>query len=173
MTALTKMPSRIGGVVLVAAAVGLTAGLAPASGAPAPNGSILTIEQDPTNPERYLLAMQGTFPMGEYEAHGFINNINSGKYPGGLVFHLYGDDEGDERGNYLIPHRFYPGAGHEPKGYLYAAAEGIRYRRTITVPKYALDEDDGVDEIYAEAKFLDANSEVRGQQFSSVVAREF
>jgi hypothetical protein len=41
------------------------------------------------------------------------------------------------------------------------------------VPKHALDEDDGVDEIYAEAKFLDASSELRGHQFSNLIAREF
>jgi hypothetical protein len=171
MTALKNIPSLIGGSLLVAATIAATAGVAPASAAPPPSGATLTIEQDPTLAGRVLVAVQGTFPMGEYEAHGFINNINSGKYPGGTIIHIFGDDDG--RDNYLIPHHLYPGAGYKPNGHLFAAAEGIRYRRVIPVLKSALNEDDGSDEIYAEAKFLDANSEVRGHQFSNLIAREF
>jgi hypothetical protein len=169
MTALKNIPSRIGGAVLIAAAVGLTAGPAPASAAPPPSGALLFIEQDPNHSERYLVQVQGSFLMGEYEAHGFINNINTGKNPGGTVIQLYGDSDGDE-----LFQRFYPGAGREPKGFLFAAAEGIRYYRVITVPKSLLNEGSfHVDYIYARAKFIDANSEVRGDQYSPIVAQQF
>jgi hypothetical protein len=168
MTPLTNIPSRIGGVVLFAAAVGTTAGLAPASAAPAPSGAALTVEQVP-NSERWLVQVQGTFPMGEYEAHGFVNNINSGKALGGTLLQLYGDSNGD-----LRHERFYPGAGREPKGYLFAAAEGVRYRRVITLPKNILNEGNfHVDYIYARVKFIDANGDVRGDQYSAVVDEIF
>jgi hypothetical protein len=168
MTALKNIPSRIGGAVLIAAAVGLTAGPAPAFAAPPPSGASLIVSQVP-NSERWLVTVQGTFLMGEYEAHGFVNNINSGKALGGTLLQLYGDSNGDQR-----LERFYPGAGREPKGYLFAAAEGVRYRRDITVPKNILNEGDfHVDYIYARVKFIDANGDVRGDQYSGVVNEIF
>jgi hypothetical protein len=176
MTASNNLPSRIGGAVLIAAAIGLTAGPAPASAAPPPSGALLFIEEDPNNLERWSVQVQGMFPMGEYESHGFINNINTGKNPGGTLIQLYGDTDGEE-----LYERFYPGAGRDPKGSLFAGAEGkgIRYLRMITVPKSLLVEGDGFggvnsrhfisDPIYARAKFIDANGEVRGDQSSGIV----
>ena len=52
--------------------------------------------------------------MGAYEAHGFINNINTGaRPPGGMLHYVVGDD-----GSHGVPryNRFYPGAGNVPGG---------------------------------------------------------
>jgi hypothetical protein len=173
MTALKNIPSRIGGAVLIAAGVGLTAGPALAFARPQPSGANLTIDQNPGISSHWFVEVSGVFPMGEYEAHGFINNINSGKYPGGTVIHIFGADRDDVQRNYVVPHQFFPGAGYQYRGHLYAASDGVHYSRVLNVAKTALDERDGPDEIYAEAMFLDANSEVRGQQYSNVVTVDF
>jgi hypothetical protein len=164
MTTLKKVASRIGGVALVAAAVGLTAGLAPASAAPTPTpGHNLYIYPDPASSGNYRVTVKGVFPMGEYEAHGYINNILTGERPGGIEYNIHADDpDADPR----IRGEFFPGAGKGPgPGHLVAEADGIHYLREFVVPFDALNEDDGLfddtDEIFVYVRFIDAASDVR------------
>jgi hypothetical protein len=173
MTPFKNTRSLIGGALVVSAAIGFAAPPAPATARPQPSGAHLTIEQNPGISSHWFVEVSGVFPMGEYEAHGFINNINSGERPGGTVIHIFGADRDDVKRNYVVPHQFYPGAGYQFRGHLYAASDGVHYSRVLNVAKTALDERDGPDEIYAEAMFLDANSEVRGQQYSNVVVVDF
>jgi hypothetical protein len=82
MTALKNIP-LVAAAALAATTLGLTVGLAPASAAPTQTpGTTLAVTADPANPGYYRLAVKGTFPMNEHDAHGFINNLEPGESPG-------------------------------------------------------------------------------------------
>jgi hypothetical protein len=112
--------------------------------------------------------------MSEYDAHGFINNINTGERPGGIEYNIHAEDpDGDP----LIKGEFFPGAGKGPgAGYLVAEADGIHYHREFVVPWSALNEDDRVfddtDEIYTRSTFVDGDGGNR-HQYSNVVVNQF
>ena len=64
---------------MLAASVGLTAGLAPVSAAPqASPGVSLTVRDDPANPANYLVKIEGTFPMSEGDANDRVNHMTPG-----------------------------------------------------------------------------------------------
>jgi len=158
MNALKKVASMLGGAAVLAAITGLAAGVAPASAAPHQTpGSNLYIYQDPANPANWALGIEGVFPMSEYDAHGFINNINTAERPGGVNYTIIGDDP-DSKALYG---RWFPGAGWDSDGGLYAQSDGIRFTRTLSVPKSTLNEDDGIDEIYVYVGFVEADGGVR------------
>ena len=180
MNTVKKIGSLIGGAAMVAAGLGLTAGLAPASAAPTQNGANLFIAQDPANPGQMLVQVFGTFPMSGHDAHGFINNLNTGSVPGGMRYEIYGDDGGSGDGTVTL-NRWFAGAGSSGEGHLYATDTGIHYRRQYTVPKGDLNEDfcynsgcsEGeTDEIYARATFVDGDGTNR-RQISNVVTQQF
>ena len=175
MNALMKTPALIGGTVLAAATIALTAGLAPAAAAPAPSGARLYIYTDPANPATHRVTVEGVFPMSEADAVGFLNNMNTGD-TGGMTYMIVGDDPGGDGGNVLVT-RSVPGVGGTPEeGRLMATAEGIHYICIFNLPRNVLDEDDNLlddaDEIYAEVNFHDADGEYRSQS-SPVIAGEF
>jgi hypothetical protein len=161
-----NMPRLIGGAaVLAAAAIGLGPGVAPASAAPAQSpGTNLYVYKDPASSGNYRVTVKGVIPMNEYDAHGFINNINTGERPGGIEYNLIGDDDSNDHG--LDGGHWFPGAGRGPgPGYLVAESDGIHFLREIVVPFNTLNEDDGVfddgDEVYAYVRFVDADGGVR------------
>ncbi len=143
--------SLIGGAAIVTATAGLTAGIAPASAAPqhSPN-TTLGVTVDPANSANYILTIRGLFPMSEGSAYDRLNHMSPG---GGMDFVIYADDPGE--GDTMIgsPHG-YIGAPGPPGGAVLATPNGIAYLRTISVPKSALNEDDGTDEIYASARLV-------------------
>jgi hypothetical protein len=148
--------TTIAGAVIAAAAVGLTAGLTPASAAPAQSGGELYISPDPTNSANYRVFIKGVYPMSEYDAHGYINNIDNGETQGYMVYDLFGDD--GSRSDLVMPARQYKGAGEDDFGHLRAESDGIHFYRVISLPKGQLNEDtDGRDELYARAIFVDSD----------------
>jgi hypothetical protein len=164
-----------GAELLAAAAVGLTVGAAPASAAPTQNGANLFVAQDPANPGQLLVSVHGTFPMNGHDAHGFINNLNTGSVPGGMRYEIFGDDDGSGDRTVTL-NRWSGGAGSSGEGHLYATDTGIHYRRQYTVPKADLNEDDAfyndIDEVYARATFVDGDGTNR-RQISNVVTQQF
>lgn len=169
MTASKTIGTLIGAAASAAAAFGMTFGLAPASAAPAQSGAYLAIIQDPAHQNNYRLAIQGIIRMEQADAVGFINNINNGKCQGGMFYYVYGDD-GDPQ--HIITKHF-PGAREDAEGYLRATSEGLVYRREIALRKNFLNEDgDGVDEIYAQANFLDSDCAARIQT-TQVISKNF
>jgi len=180
MTAVKNAPSLIGGAaVLAAATIGLTTGLAPASAAPTQTPGVnLNVLQDPANAAQYRAQVRGVFPMNEYDAHGFINNLDTGNGAyGGIGYNIFGDDP-DSNDPLLGDHFYYNGPRNEGGGYLIAQPDGISYYQDISVPKYLLDEDfdfDGgteTDEIYVEVKFVDGDGGVR-KAYTNAVSRVF
>jgi hypothetical protein len=161
MNALKHIPLVAAAAVAVTA-IGLTAGLAPASAAPTQTpGTTLVVYPDPTNTGYYRLAVKGVFPMNEYDAHGFVNNLETGESPGGMDYGIHGDDP-DSNDRLLGNMYAYRGAGGtRSTGYLTAESDGIHFFQIISVPKGLLNEDDGVfddtDEVYVVADFVDGD----------------
>ncbi len=142
----------------------------PASAAPKQSGAVLAVAEDPANPLTYRLVVTGIIRMQQADAVGYINNINTGRYPGGMNYNIWGDD-----GSSLdhIFGRFYPGAGTDADGYLRATSEGLVYQRYLSISKTKMNEDkDGADEVYAQAVFVDADGGTR-VQYSQLVVRRF
>lgn len=186
MSTIRNFTARAGkAAVLGALTAGLTLGLAtaPASAAPAASGATLTIHKV-TN-SSYKVYVSGVFKMSQADAQGYINNLGTGKRaqdgmgPGGIYFHLYGDDSGSYD---TIVHTtgFYAGAskpGEQPGRYLYATSEGIAYAAEFFVSASVLNEDTSSfgsqeDEIYADATFVDGDNGLR-RAFSNLVVRYF
>jgi hypothetical protein len=171
-----NIASLIGGAAMLAAAtVGLTAGAAPASAAPTQNGAKLFVAQDPANPGQMLVSVHGTFPMNGHDAHGFINNLNTGSVPGGMRYEIFADDDGSGDRTATL-NRWFGGAGVSGEGHLYATDTGIHYHHGYSVPKADLNEDDAfyndIDEVYARATFVDGDGGNR-RQISNVVTQQF
>jgi hypothetical protein len=175
MTTFKNIGTLIGAIAAAAAAVGLTVGLAPASAAPTQSGANLAIYPDTATPGNYRVRVSGVFRMSEHDAHGFINNINTGERPGGMRYIYNGDDPGQHDPN-VAGSGWYPGAGAHHGGYLRAESDGIHYYQEISVPKGQLNEDpnyfDDNDEIYVEAVFVDADG-VGRTQVSNVITNLF
>jgi hypothetical protein len=169
-----NITSMIGGAaVTAAAAVSMTTGLAPASAAAGVLPPTLSITQDEVDPATARLVVFGTFAMDGPDAHGFINNLNTGTTRGGMRFEIWGFDGFgghviDNDADHRRPDYVFLGARNEPAGHLYASDEGIQYRRVINVPKGVLNEDNHIldqdDEIYVRAVFVDGDGGERWQQ---------
>jgi hypothetical protein len=176
-------PKRIPLVAAAAVAVtaiGLTAGLGTASAAPTQTpGTTLVIIPDHLNgPDYVRVNVKGVFPMNEYDAHGFINNLDTGTLPegGGINYILLADDP--DSNDSAIGAYFYR-AGTQSTGYLTAESDGIHFFQIISVPKGLLNEDDGVidamddtDEVYVDARFVDGDGGQRSA-YSNVVNGTF
>jgi hypothetical protein len=175
MNAITKIGSVIGVAAVVATGLGLTAGLIPASAAPTQNGANLQIYADSANSANVRIRVEGVFKMSEHDAHGFINNLNTGAKPGGIVYYYFADDPGQNDVD-VTASRWFPGAGAHDGGYLRAESDGIHYYQEISVPKGDLNEDpnyfDDNDEIYVQASFIDGDGLAR-LQTSNVITGLF
>lgn len=159
MNSFKKIGSLIGGAAVVAASVGLTAGLAPASAAPQQSpGVTLTIKDDPANPANSVLRIEGTFPMSEGDSLDRVDHMTPG---GGMDYIVYADDPGQNDPMIGSPHG-YIGMPGPDGGFMTASPFGIRFLREIIVPNGDLNEDfafndtfdDDVDEIYVKVRFV-------------------
>jgi len=175
MNALKCIPSLAAAAALAATAIGLTAGLAPASAAPPQSGANLTIITDPANGANYRVTVNGKFSMDEYDAHGFINNLGTGARPGGVDYGITADDPDSNDEMIGLAHQ-YRVPGPRPGGYLIAQSDGIYFFQEISVPKGDLNEDDGVfddtDEIYVQVNFVDGDGGIR-TAYSNAVSGTF
>ena len=107
--------------------------------------------------------------MDEYSAHGYINNLNTGVRPGGIMYTLFGDDGNRQQ----LAQHWFPGADAGGQGYLRAESDGIHYGRELSLRKEIVDEDsDGTDELFAEAYFVDGDGGAR-RAYSNVVSGTF
>ncbi len=162
------MIRAVGRIGTVALAFGMGLGLAsaPASAAPSPSGAQLNVYRDPADPNFTRVTMSGLFPMSQADAQGYLNNINTGKQPGGMEYVIYGDDEGDR--DPVRNSAWAPGTDHIPGYYIGATSTGLAHSLVINLPNGYLNEDDGEDEIYIRATFVDADGG-RRTQFSNMV----
>ncbi|OBA92424.1 hypothetical protein A5662_21205 [Mycobacteriaceae bacterium 1482268.1] len=175
----SKLAMTLGSACVVTAAA-LTAA-APATAAPKPSGATLFLCPDFGKPGYHRVTVRGVFPMAQADAVGYVVHLDDNPAkPGGMVYYLQADDghghEGDESLVYLdVPHAVTDGAG-----YLRAGPGGLEYQREFLVSTYALNEDNSQfgwmpeehDEIYAAAKFVDADGGSR-TQISQQITREF
>ena len=181
-SALKKIVSRAGRAAAVAAVtVGLSVGLAtaPASAAPAQSGA--TLKLDYAGNGYYRATIHGVFVMSQYDAVGYMNNLGTGTRaaqgmgPGGIYYHVTGDDPGSRDSDVWIT-GFYAGPQNDVGGYLFAGSGGIYFHREFLVPASRLNEDNGywdkTDEIYADATFVDGDNGSR-RAYSNVVTSLF
>jgi len=186
VSAMKNIATRAGrAAVLAATTVGLTVGLAtaPASAAPPQSGGNVTIAHSSGQgaSAMFKVTVQGVFAMSEHDAHGFMNNLGTGTRmarglgAGGVYVEVIGDDSGSND-QLLRSSAFYPGKslGTDPGGWLYAASDGIHFRRDVYVPASVLNEDNGfwdkTDEIYGVAVFVDGDSGIRRAYATSLAA---
>ena len=146
------------GATTVGLAVGLTT--APAAAAPAAGNVYLAITKRSNG--SYWVHMSGSFPMSEYDAHGYMNNLGS---RGGMIYRLYGDDDGS---NDQVLHTFgrIPGTSLPSPTlnyYFYATPQGIAFKHEYGVEAGKLNEDNSYignnygDEVYGKAIFIDGD----------------
>jgi hypothetical protein len=158
---------------------------APASAAPTPSGATLFMCPDFGKPGYYRVTIRGVFPMTQADAEGYLIHIDDNPAkPGRMVYYLQDDDgnghEGDTSIAYLqVPHRHSDGSG-----YLRSGPSGLEYQRELSVRAYDLDADgtkwydpdrvtaEDLDEIYAAAKFIDADGGSR-TQISQEIVKDF
>ena len=98
-----------------ATVIGPAAGVAPPSAAPAQTPvANLFVFVDPASSGNYRVTVKGVIAMDEYSAHGYINNLTTGKIPGGIEYVLLGDDP--DVNDHTLGRHWFPGAGTHPRG---------------------------------------------------------
>jgi len=165
MNTRNKIASAVSGATLIAAAIGMTAGVVPASAAPSQSpGSTLTIvDQNITGAGTNRIIVQGVYPMQKPDAVGYLNNLTAGC--GGMHYIVWGDDGGEQ---YLFD-RNYPGAHNDIDGFVRATDRGLEYQQQFVVPASVLNEDaDGTDEVFVRARFVDGDCGQRVQNTNVV-----
>lgn len=145
-------------VAMVAVGLGLAT---PGSAAPRESGAGLTVNRGDSN--FTSVTMVAFYPMEQPDAQGYLNNVGSG----GMEFLLYADDEG---GNDPVKQRFWaPGTDRFPGYEISATSAGLSASLTVNLPNGMLNEDDGEDEFYIKATFVDGDGG-RRSQFSNAVS---
>jgi len=181
MKATKKLTALLGGAAAISTVVALTAGAATSAASPAQSGATLYVCQDVANPSNYRVTIKGVFPMQQPDAVGFLvhvnDGINTGQGPGGMIYHVVGDDGNGWPGDRdIFPSTFVQGAQVDSEGYVRAGPGGIEYLREISIPRKNFDEDSSFineeDEIYAVASFRDGDGGER-TQFSQQIVRYF
>jgi hypothetical protein len=161
--------SLIGGAAVVLTAIGITAGMPPASAAPMPTpGATLSVVTDIVDPAYNRLIFSGVFPMEEPDAVGYLTHLGESSF-GGMVYSVYADD-----GSYkYLDDRHFPGTSKASEGDLWASRRGLEYRRELVYPKGFLNKNlDGIDRVYVRAIFTDADGGQR-IQFTNVAEGNF
>jgi hypothetical protein len=170
--------SLIGGAAIVAASMGLTVGLAPASAAPQSSpGTTLSIVDDPANPAQYILRIQGKLPMSEGDAYDRLNHLGPG---GGMDYIIYADDPG-ENDNPIGSPRGFIGAPGPAGGAVIATPNGLSFFRELTVTRGDLNEDfcfssgcgDDTDEVYVKVRFVQGNGQGDLRAYTNPVSGKF
>jgi len=167
--------TKIGvGAVAVALGIGAAVTPTPAVAAPAESGARMFVYTDPADPKNTRVTIEGVYPMLQADAVGYLNNIYTGKQPGGMEYRVVADDNGE--GDTGRVTRWIAGNGSFDGYRLEATPEGIHHMFIFYVPTSLLNEDDsftdGDDELYAKATFVDADGG-RRTQISNVVNGRF
>ena len=175
-----KLTTVLAGAAVISSIVGLTAGLTTAAAAPKPSGATLFLCPDFGKPGYYRATIRGVFPMSEADAVGYLVHIDDNpSKPGGMTYYLQEDDGNGHEGDTSLVYLQVPHAHSDGGGFLRAGPAGLEYQREVSVWGPELNEDsyqfnwtEDQDEIYAAAKFVDADGETR-TQISQQIAKEF
>lgn len=171
-----KIASRLSGAVIGAAVVGLTIGSGVATAySGQTDGATLYVCPDLQNPTNVRLTVKGVFPMQQADAVGFITHLNDGNHPGGpgpggMVYHIEGDDGGGGlMGRGIYHSGLFAGTSYEA-GYLRAGPGGLEYLKEILIRRSLLDEDGGSDEdeVFAWVTFRDGDGSSRFQSTQEI-----
>jgi hypothetical protein len=162
------------GAIAIALGTGMGVTSVPATAAPAESGAKMYYYRDSVYAEQTQVQIEGVLAMSEADAVGFLNNIYTGKEPGGMEYRIFGDDNGE--GDRSQVYRWVAGNGSFPGYQLNATPNGIHHTFTFYLPTNLLNEDDNFsdndDEIYAQATFVDADGG-RRTQTSNVIYDRF
>jgi hypothetical protein len=125
---------KIGHVGAIAGAVGFVIGLAsaPATAAPTQSGARLFVYTDSATSDKTRVTVEGAFPMSEADTVGYLNNIYTGKQPGGMEYLYYGDDNG--QGDRTVTQRWVAGNGSFDGYSLTAVPERTSRCRFLATP---------------------------------------
>ena len=161
----TSVARRVG-MLAAAIGVGLTVAAVPAEAAPQQNGAQLYFYRDPGNPNFTQFTFEGTYAMQQPDAQGYLNNIATGAEIGGMEYVIYGDDEDDR--DPVLQRVFAQGTDHIPGYTIDARSNGLHHMLDVTIPNVYLNEDDGQDELYVKATFIDADGGRRSQNTNMI-----
>jgi len=165
----------------------MTAGIGIAIAAPKPSGATFFLCPDFGEPGYYRATIRGVFPMSQADAAGYLIHIDDNpSKPGGMVYYVQDDDGNGHEGDTSIAYLDVPHAHSDGAGFLRAGPSGLEYQRELSVSAYELNADkskwydpsdqvlgdDPQDEIYAAAKFVDADGGVR-TQISQEIVKDF
>jgi hypothetical protein len=118
--------------------------------------------------------------MSQADAEGFLIHIDDNpSKPGRMVYYLQEDDGNGHDGDTSLVYLEVPHAHSDAGGFLRAAPGGLEYQREVSVWAPQLNEDsyqfgwpEDQDEVYAAAKFVDADGGSR-TQISQQIVKEF
>lgn len=174
-----KTTTKLTSLFSTVTAIGLAAGIGMAAAAPPQDFGQLFICRDVLNADNYRVTIKGVFPMQYEDAYGYLihvnDGINTGPGPGGMIYHVVGDDDGDGDRD-IVGSIFIPGSRNDNEGFVRPTAQGLEFRRELSIPRSAFNEDDGVfndaDEIYATATFRDGDGGSR-PSVTQAISRNF
>lgn len=174
-----KTTTKLTSLLSTVTAIGLAAGIGMAAAAPPQDFGQLFICRDVLNADNYRVTIKGVFPMQYEDAYGYLihvnDGINTGPGPGGMIYHVVGDDDGDGDRD-IVGSTFIPGSRNDNEGFVRPTAQGLEFRRELSIPRSAFNEDDGVfndaDEIYATATFRDGDGGSR-PSVTQAISRNF
>jgi hypothetical protein len=184
MSTTKKLVAVLTGAALMSV-VGLDPGIAAA--APKSSGATFFLCPDFGKPGYYRATIRGVFPMSQADAAGYLIHIDDNpSKPGGMVYYVQDDDGNGHEGDTSIAYLDVPHAHSDGSGFLRAGPSGLEYQRELSVsagdlnadkskwydPSDQVLGDDQQDEIYAAAKFIDADGGVR-TQISQEIVKDF
>jgi hypothetical protein len=175
MNSTKKIACQLSGLAIAASVVGSTLG---SGGAAAfsgqTDGATLYVCPDLRNPTNVRLTVKGVFPMQQADAVGFMTHLNDGNHPagpgpGGMIYHV----EGDDGGGGLMGRSIYSTTtvpANTEAGYLRAGPGGLEYLKEILIRRSMLDEDGGgdEDEVFAWVTFRDGDGGSRVQSTQEI-----
>jgi hypothetical protein len=182
-----KLAATLGSATAIGTAVAMTVGIGIAAAAPKPSGTTFFLCPDFGKPGYYRATIRGVFPMSQADAAGYLIHIDDNpSKPGRMVYYVQDDDGNGHEGDTSIAYLDVPHAHSDGGGFLRAGPSGLEYQRELSINAYELNADtskwydpsdqvlgdDPQDEIYAAAKFIDADGGVR-TQISQEIVKDF
>jgi hypothetical protein len=179
--------AALGSAAAIGTVVAMTGATGIAAAAPKPSGATFFLCPDFGKPGYYRATIRGVFPMSQADAAGYLIHIDDNpSRPGGMVYYVQDDDGNGHEGDTSIAYLDVPHAHSDGGGFLRAGPSGLEYQRELSVradelnadkskwydPSDQVLGDDPQDEIYAAAKFIDADGGVR-TQFSQEIVKDF